>query len=436
MPFGRKVVGQLPRVWYRPWARDRVVDFDAIYDLVFEPAIHATPLPEGGVLVPKRTDREFLTGDIGLDMFQYLEYSRFTVVDITGLNFNVAYELGHRHRARESGTAIFRQVNGPIPFDISHIKAFPYEYEPEAQIRASRALVTRVLTESLVQNRLDSPVRLALRAQRDQDTGASGIEELLRRAEDAIRHQDWGTAIQYYRLAATLDEVNPLVRMNLGLLLKQQGQWIEALVQFDAAVTASPTYAEAYREKGIAENKLHTKAGDPAIPTGEEALRTAIALQPNDFDALASLGGILRRAGRYDEAMTAYRQATEKSFGHPYPLLNEIALQVRADRKILLDARRRNQLDRAERSLRAQVTANPPYNVPWSFFDLGMIRFYLGDGARFLEYVEAGLPWCHAAWEALTFRDTLALLEAAGLEDSFLVRATASLEAAAAALPQ
>ena len=35
----------------------RKVDFDAIYDGIFEPAINAVPLPEGGMLKAHRTDR-------------------------------------------------------------------------------------------------------------------------------------------------------------------------------------------------------------------------------------------------------------------------------------------------------------------------------------------------------------------------------------------
>ena len=113
MPFGKKTVG------------DRDVDFNDIYDRIFHPAISAVKLPEGGMLEPRRTDKDFFTGDIKQDMFEYLEYSRFALADISGLNFNVAYELGTRHRARESGTAIFRQTLAPLPFDISSIKAFP-----------------------------------------------------------------------------------------------------------------------------------------------------------------------------------------------------------------------------------------------------------------------------------------------------------------------
>jgi hypothetical protein len=45
--------------------------------------------------------RSFLQANIKLEMFQYLEYSRFALADISGLNFDVAYELGALHRARE-----------------------------------------------------------------------------------------------------------------------------------------------------------------------------------------------------------------------------------------------------------------------------------------------------------------------------------------------
>src|SRR5690348_11686443 len=90
MPFGPKPVGE------------RQVNFDTIYDEVFKPAIASVPLPEGGFLEPRRTDHDFFTGDITLEMFRYLEYSRFALADISGLNANVLYELGVRHRARAS----------------------------------------------------------------------------------------------------------------------------------------------------------------------------------------------------------------------------------------------------------------------------------------------------------------------------------------------
>jgi hypothetical protein len=140
MPFGKKPVG------------GRDVDFDCIYDTVFVPAINAVGLPEGGKLDPRRTDKDFFSGDINMEMFSYLEYSRFAVADITGLNANVFYELGARHRTRDSGTAIFRQANAPIPFDIQTIKAFPYEYRP-VRVRSP----TRQRQENRMENSAAAP---------------------------------------------------------------------------------------------------------------------------------------------------------------------------------------------------------------------------------------------------------------------------------------
>ena len=82
------------------------------------------PLPEGGMLQARRTDKDFFSGDIKYEMYRYLEYSRFALADISGLNFNVAYEIGARHRARATGTAIFRLTQFAPPFDINSIKAF------------------------------------------------------------------------------------------------------------------------------------------------------------------------------------------------------------------------------------------------------------------------------------------------------------------------
>ena len=107
-------------------------------------------------------------------MFHYLEYSRVVLADISGLNANVFYELGHRHRARETGTMMVRQVNAPIPFDINSIKAFPYEYQPADHAAESVALITRVLQQSLEQNRPDSPVQAALNVQRQHPRQCRG----------------------------------------------------------------------------------------------------------------------------------------------------------------------------------------------------------------------------------------------------------------------
>ncbi|QAU49674.1 tetratricopeptide repeat protein [Bradyrhizobium guangzhouense] len=403
MPFGKKTV------------EGKIVDFDLLYEQIFEPAISGTVLPEGGFLEPHRTDRDFFSGDIKLDMFQYLEYSRFVLADITGLNFNVGYELGARHRARESGTAIFRQVQFAPPFDISSIKAFPYEYEPNEEAEKSRELVKRVLTESLLQNRLDSPVWLALSTQRK----TNDIDLVLNDAENAIRSLDWIRAMDIYRGALKLWPANSHVKMMLGLLCRDRGIWNEAITQFDGVVAIVPLYGEAHREKGVAENKLaqrEHKPLDTRPAPGEIALRRAVELNSKDFDAYASLGGVLKRAGRFQEALEAYEEAVSLSGGHPYPLLNALKLRVPLTGRLDLSSQDKLRLIRAERLRDGQAKLTPAFDSPWCFFDLAEIRLYRGDVEGFLSAARAGLYEITDNFQWDTFVSSLELLRPAATE--------------------
>jgi tetratricopeptide (TPR) repeat protein len=415
MPFGKKTVG------------DGDVDFNDIYDRIFHPAISAVKLPEGGMLEPHRTDKDFFTGDIKQDMFEYLEYSRFALADISGLNFNVAYELGTRHRARESGTAIFRQTLAPLPFDISSIKAFPYEYQPENSAEQARALITRVLTESLVMNRKDSPVQIALA----QQAKSGNLDEVLQKAENCIRNQDWPGAMDVYRKAVAIDPRNPLPRMKLGLLCRDRGMWDEALEQFSAASEAMKTYGEAFREKGIVENKIaqtQKRPLDTNPAPGEPDLRRAIELNDKDFDAYASLGGILKRAKRYAEALDCYERSLAASGGHPYPLLNALKLRAQLNGQLGLSPADRRALARAEQVRATQSKQNPPYDSPWSFFDLAEIRLYRGDVAGFQDAANAGVIASEHDWQPKTFLDSLRLLLPASKELPGLEQGIAELE--------
>jgi tetratricopeptide (TPR) repeat protein len=409
MPFGKKEL-------IDENGRRRTVDFDSIYQSIFRPAIRDArlPEPETGALESRRTDKDFFSGDISQEMFDYLEYSRMALTDITSLNPNVFYELGVRHRARQSGTTIFRQIAAKIPFDIIQIKAFPYDYEPELQARESIALITRILTESLAQNRIDSPVQRALAVKQTQ---RPQIQVDLRAAENALRVGDRPRAISAYRQALVGDPGNNLLFVRLGLLLKDDGRWQDALEQFDMAIATAPTYGEAYREKGIAENKLYQKVGKPTgMPNGVDALMKAVELNPDDYDAHASLAGALKRDGRLADALAEYERATDVSRGHSYPLLNALKLKAQLEGKLVIDDKRRFLLKRAERSLRAQVSSDPPHDPPWSFFDLSEIRLYDGDKKGFLSYASRGVEYATHAWQLNTFRESLELLPAAGID--------------------
>lgn len=427
MPFNKKTVN------------GREIDFNFIYDSVFLPAINATELPEGGLLEARRTDRDFFAGDISVEMFQYIEYSRFAVADISGLNPNVFYELGVRHRAHQAGTAIFRQIDTAIPFDISTIKAFPYEYEPQENIAKSIELITRVLTESLIQNRVDSPVRVHLREQQIK----GDVDSILHEAENAIRETpqpNLPKAIAKYKQAIEISGKNPLLRQQLGLLYKNQGNWRSALTEFTGATELSPTYSDAYREKGIAENKIYNSAENKTgLSSGEESLRKAVELNPEDFDALASLGGILKRDGKLKESLAMYQRSTEVSGGHPYPLLNELKLNISLNKLQGINNRYKFYLKRIERILRAQAENKPPFDSPWCFFGLSEVCLFLGDEKGFLDYLDEGIFCINPqtlSWQAETHRKSLELLKQSELNFSGLDAGIEKLREAEECLPK
>jgi Flp pilus assembly protein TadD len=399
MPFGTKDVD------------GKLVDFDAIYHEIFVPAVQAATLPEGGHLAAHRTDQDFFASAISPEMFSYLEYSRVALADITGLNANVFYEIGVRHRARESGTVIIRRSDAPIPFDIKDIKAFPYDYDPDTKRAESRALITRVLEASLRVNKVDSSVQLTLREQRNDPPA---LQNALIAAENAIRERNSDGAIANFARAAFMVPGNALVRTRLGLLLKERGAWDEALLHFTAATMALPDYADAWRERGIAENKNYWKDPRPqGAVSGEASLRRALELSPDDYDAHASLGGVLKRDGRLQESLDEYAKATAVSGGNSYPLLNEIKLRAYLAKKLEIDAEVRRMLDRVEPLLRAQVDgAGGPFNSPWSIFDLSEVRLYQGDESAFIALLTRGLKICTARWQPGTHRRSLELLRA------------------------
>jgi tetratricopeptide (TPR) repeat protein len=408
MPFGIKTVGTGDE------ARD--VNFDAVYAELFEPAISAVRLPAdegGGHLRPVRTDREFHTGHISQEMFEYIEYSRFALADISSVNANVFYELGARHRAHESGTAIFRHGNAAIPFDINQIKAFPYTVDPVENIGESRKLVTTVLTNSLERNAWDSPIMLALRNQRD---APDDLQDVLLKAENAVRAGAFNEAHQHWLKAGELEPANPLHDIKASAYPKAEGDWDTAIGLLNSALAkeatfgearAESTYSDAYRELGIAQNKKDKKIFPRA---GEESLRRAIHYAPEDFDAWASLGGVLRRADDDAGALAAYEMAVEVSDGHPYPLLMAIKLRAKVAGAWDLDMKTTMRLGKAMGFRSAQVEGDPPIDVPWSFFDLAEIYLFMNEAERALETAKRGLALSTADWMPGTFLSALEML--------------------------
>lgn len=409
MPFGTKIVG------------DREVDFDAVYESLIAPAVTRAQTPAGEALQPLRADGDFFSASIDLEMFEALEYSRIVLADITGLNANVFYELGARHRAHEFGTVIIRKEDAGIPFDINTIRVFSYAANDDEEIARSTELIARVLTESLEQQRPDSPVQLALQRQRNRPQ----LEALIADAEGQLRLGDNARAAALLLQAVEHDRNNPGLRLRAAVLLRDQGHFPNVVEQAAAAVQLSPRYAEAHRELGIAQNKLHVRNPAEHPESGEAALLTAIELNPHDYEALCNLGGIYKRQKRLSEALDRYDAALALSNGHPYPLLNALKLRYAIAPHSAITSIDRIRLGRARAFRESQARQVPSLDTPWCFFDLSDIALFLGEGSRALADLLAGVERA-THWQITTHLDSLALLPQAfpGLEQATMMLRT------------
>lgn len=428
MPFGIKDVA------------GKKVDFNEIYSDIFEPAIRSVRTPEGKELIPARTDMDAFSSSINQEMFEYIMYSRMAFADISGFNPNVFYEIGARHSAQESGTVLFRQVGHEIPFDIRTVKIFEYHHEPQEEQERSSSLIAQVLSDSLRRNRLDSPVRLALRAQwtaprlqvapsmpaaavesapvavasateqlpKEQWTKQL-VQQLMHEGEEATRLGDLEAARINYWSALRFDPLNIIARMRLALILKSQGKHYEALGEFTMITRLSPGYGEAWREKGVAEGLIarlipaDQRSKATWLADGHEALMRATLLIPEDFDTWSSLGGLLKNV-RHDleGAHKMYAHAAIISHGHPYPLLNALKLEALTTGRLDLESVK-EPLMKAEELRRGQTHAKPPVDVPWCYFDLAEIQLYRHQKDAFLATLHQAINACTAAWQVETF---------------------------------
>lgn len=99
------------------------------------------------------------TGSINEDIIQNIVEAEFAVVDITGLNPNVFFELGIRYSFRKNTTILLRQEGTQIPFDISNYKVITYKPYYDGFLHA-RSELTKYLEriKDTSQNKIDSLV--------------------------------------------------------------------------------------------------------------------------------------------------------------------------------------------------------------------------------------------------------------------------------------
>lgn len=163
------------------------------------------------------------------------------------------------------------------------------------------------------------------------------------------------------QLDAHLGEANALIAA--GDFAKASGLLAET-------ITIYPAAAEAWKELGVAENKL----GNHEV--AKHHLLKSLELDGSDDDAWSSLGGVYFVMGCYDDALRCFRKGLSSDPVSTYALVNylTIASIINDDSSALSEYG--PALKDAER--RCAVQTDQDVNVPWCYYDLGQLLFFEG----------------------------------------------------------
>jgi protein O-mannosyl-transferase len=140
----------------------------------------------------------------------------------------------------------------------------------------------------------------ALRLRPRLATAHTGLGLLL------ARQDNLSEAADHFHRALDSDPRDAQAHTNLGLILKKWGQWGEAATHFRQAAQIDPDSEQAQRaqrEWGLA------LAEQGELSEATIHLRAAVRIDPRDARAHQSLGEVLLRQGRADEAEEHFREA-------------------------------------------------------------------------------------------------------------------------------
>ncbi|MBX3606337.1 MAG: type IV pilus biogenesis/stability protein PilW [Piscinibacter sp.] len=160
------------------------------------------------------------------------------------------------------------------------------------------------------------------------------------------------------------------VRLELATAYFSRGQMNVALDEVKLALAADPNLVAAHNLRGL----IYANLGEPG--PAEESFRRALALNPNDFDAMQNFGWFLCQQKRYPDADAQFEQALA------VPQNREPSRTLLAQGVCRAFA---GQLEPAERSLQRSYEIDP--NNPSTSVNLAELLLRRGEPERARFYI-------------------------------------------------
>jgi tetratricopeptide (TPR) repeat protein len=360
------------------------IDFDAVWKGIIFPAI-----PEG--FMCKRADELQESGLIDQLYNEWLLEADVVLADITFGNPNVFYELGIRQALSQRSTVLVAQARSRLPFDVRNQAVLNYDYFKAATVyEFHKALRAAINTAADGIGR--SPVHIFLpdlyvgRFPRGEDpeTVIRGLKTQVKELQEAVARSAADAELdRINRRLASAETPAQLVALYYQLLdlstasagvieaaaikLRKFGLLDQAITLLDRARERWPRDAGLLRELGFCHRKRGPAGFDQAQHYFEEALR----INDGDPELHGMVGGMLKRMGKYDEALSHYNRANELLPRNLYALVNLGTIQSLLGKKVAAVAFYRQVL---------RYTDHPsPSSDYWDLLCRGEAAVFLGE---------------------------------------------------------
>jgi tetratricopeptide (TPR) repeat protein len=269
-----------------PFGVKEGIDFNRIYAELIRPAL------EDAGFETFRADEEMRAGEIRKDMFQELLLADLVVVDLTIDNPNVWYELGVRHALRARGVVQILCRRDRLPFDVVTDRILRYhetDGAPDPLMRETdKANLSRFVTETMQSwhGWKVSPVYQLVPYLKEPDWKSLQVADA---TEFWEKYDDWRDRVEVSRRRTRPGDIL--------VLTEETPTWVLRL--------------EARRMAGQALLKL----GQYSLAM--EQFESALAIEPNDFESHRSIGVILGRLDRHEEAQVWIRDIIDDNQHDP-----------------------------------------------------------------------------------------------------------------------
>ena len=200
--------------------------------------------------------------------------------------------------------------------------------------------------------------------------------------ERQYKSGDFSGAIDIYERALHLDQHNPIIHYRLGYVYTQSGKLEMAIHHLHQALKIDTDFAPALAVLGYAYRRMGEKMGegierDSTLNDAERYLLQALNRSQKLVDEegeswWGSLGGLYRRRGQVDQAIYAYKRASEVVPTSSYAFSNLALLYMQQNQRDLMIQTYRDVEKLAENEVRADV------DNYWAYADLLTARLALG----------------------------------------------------------